>query len=276
MSRTFHVLEVHVEGARAEAWLNDLPFALRGDGEGLGRYVAGPVNHLLVDGANELSLVLEPLAPPSSATGLAGARRARRVLEEARASARLVRYQEGMVVGDARGKLLAELAWESPDDGGARSWPQAVGCSFDLGKVVGRWAWEGAPRAPLDDAAQGELEALLGELADALEHGDADAFLALVRPRTADLARAYGRSLANKEAELRRLVVDEAASPHRGVLPLEPAAWDLRPIGRGRLLDCVRKDGQAILRGPPRPPEGFSSTYEVRVARLDGAWQVVR
>lgn len=267
------MLECHAEGTRAEFRVNDLPVIVRGDGDGLGRYWAGPVNHLLVEGENDVTIVVEPGPTPSTALGRPGERRARRALPGASASCKLVRYREGMVVGDPKGVTLAAVEWEASDAGGALPYPQVASATAALKPGHGRWRWEDAPRAAPDRPA---IEALLRKVAAALEAGDADAFLALTRARTTELARAYGRTLADKEAELRRLVVDDASGPHRGVQPLAPETWDLRPIARGRVLDCVRQDGRAILLGPPRPPEGFCSTYDVRVALLDGAWQVVR
>lgn len=290
MSRPFFVLELHCEGtARTEFWLNDQPVIVRGDGPGLGRYLAAQSNHLLVDGTNELTIVVEPGPTPSLALGTPGERRRRGPIlgasDEgilgARASMKLVRYLEGMVVGDRRGAVLASLAWEAPDHGGDLSWPQAISTKVDLGPVAGGpWRWQSAPRLALDASLRAEAAALLERIGAALTKGDAAAFLALTAPRTADLARAYRRPLAEKEAELRRLVVEEAATPHGGATPLEPEAWDLRLVGDGRLLDCVRADGQAILRGPPKEtpglPGGLRSTYELQLARLDGRLQVVR
>lgn len=287
--RPFFVLELHCEGTtRAEFWVNDQPVIVRGDGPGLGRYLAAQSNHLLVDGANSLTIVVEAGPGPSLALGTPGQRRRRAPITGAadegilgaRATMRLVRYLEGMVAGDKRGAVLASLAWEAPDHGGDLSWPQVVSTKVDLGPVAGGpWRWQSAPRLSLDAPLRAELTALLERVGAALTAGDAASFLSLTAPRTADLARAYRRPLAEKEAELRRLVVDEARTAHGGVGPLEPAAWDLRLVGDGRLVDCVRKDGQAILRGPPHTlagVEGFRSTYELSVARLDGTLQVVR
>jgi len=291
--RPFFVLELHSEGTtRTEFWVNDQPVVVRGDGPGLGRYMAAQSNHLLVDGTNDLTIVVEAGPRPSLALGSERRRRApiTGAADEgilgARASMKLVRYLEGMVVGDEKGVALASLAWEAPDhaegQGGDLSWPQVVSTKVDLGPVAGGpWRWQSAPRLTLDAPLRAELTALLEQVGAALTAGDAATFLTLTAPRTADLARAYRRPLADKEAELRRLVVEEAATPHGGVQGLDPAAWDLRLVGDGRLVDCVRSDGQAILRGPPQPVAGgggvaFCSTYELRAARLDGKLQVVR
>ena len=63
--QTFYVFECLARGCVAEFYLNDIPIIRRGSGVGL--EYGGQVNQYLVDGTNELTIVVNPGPVPGEA-----------------------------------------------------------------------------------------------------------------------------------------------------------------------------------------------------------------
>lgn len=274
--KVFYFLECFAEGCDAEFLVNDIPVIRRGDGEGLGKLYHGACNDLLVDGENEITAIARPGPTPTTRLDGHALRRERLALEGVRITCKLVKYLEGMVSGGPDGQVLAAVEWESQDDGQPTWWPLSLSACADLGPMYGRWGWEDAERLTLDDTTRAEVLAVLAELRGSLHGKQLDPFVRLSRPRLDDLSKAYQLRPGEKENEVRRVAELDFGKDWWGMEPLDEAALDLRLCARGRLVDCVSRDGEPALRELPQPPADLRGAWEMKLAKLQGSWQVVR
>ncbi len=274
-TETFYVLELRAEGCVAEFFLNDVPVIRRGDGDGLGRELNGPHNHLLRPGRNELSVVIRPGPRPSEALTGPGGRRRWAPLAMASATARLAAYPFGAVVGGPSARPLIELEWHSPDDGELRPWPQVIGGAADLGPLWGPPVWAEAPQLTLDGRTRAEVHGFLSDLHQALERHDWEAFFAASRPRLAQIERAYQLPGGSKEGHARKVFQADATREGFGFVAPDSDSYDLRLCGDGRLIECVGLDWQPLLKENPLGDDGAQSQYDMFLAKLDGAWAIV-
>ena len=93
----YYVLECSARECVAEFYLNDIPVVRRGPD--LGLHFAGQSNQYLVDGRNELSVLVEPGPTPGEAISGKGGARSRREAAGAAVSAALCKYPPGATVG---------------------------------------------------------------------------------------------------------------------------------------------------------------------------------
>jgi len=276
MPSEFLVLECKAEGCVAEFYLNDVPVIRRGPE--LGKSFAGPIHQYLVDGVNELAVVIEPGETPSIAiTGGEDAGRTRRTLQGASIWAKLARYPRGSATGGPDGVELLRVEWKSDAGGDARAWafPRVVDGRVDLGPLKGRWAWQDAETLDLDEDEVGDLTFRLETLQESLENGDPEPFLALTGVRLDEFSRAYGNPPRDKIRQVRMAVQELSAEPAWGVEPVDPDRFDLRLCGRNRLVQCIAKDWDPILRAKP-DAEGGQVTWELFFSRIGGEWKVTR
>lgn len=267
----FYVAECEVKNCTAEFYLNDIAL-IRNSPEG-GYYHAQPVNHFMLDGRNELAMIIEPGPQPSTArSGPPEGRREMEVLLTDPRSAifRLCRYPYGAVVGGPERQLLQELRWPQPEHEEAHLYPLPLKVAFERVTGTGPWAWESAPELTMDAATRSQIEAFLSRLWASLAQGDPEPFLEAAAPRFDELATAFEDPPYKKRNAFRRL-----AAEIQGLQPLDPESFDLRLAAGGRLVECLQKDWQPILRGLP-DESGNEDQYDMFLARLNGEWRIVR
>lgn len=274
MIDTFYVVELSATGCDAEAWLNDVPVHRRGEGHGT--FGGGPFNELMLDGRNELTLVVGPgPTPGSSLLGEGGKRTRRPPPEGARAEAVLARYPRGASVGGPDRVVLARAAWEARDDGQPAFFPRAVGAVAVVERAFGPWAWESAPLLTAGRALDDEAEALLHELRGLLLTADWWALAERVKLRSAEVERAYALAPGEKADELTRVLDSESAKPGWALAEVERARFDLRVCADGRMVECVDREGLPLLRCAP-DAKGEYVSFPLLLARVGGALTVVR
>lgn len=144
-----------VEGCTAELYVNDVPvdrLAAGGSEGGKQRRVESTGAHqYLFDGENRLELLVEPGSTPATARTEIRERK----LVEARAAARLVRYDDGADLGPENGVVLAEVTFRSEDVVnlagqpallGPGHYPRSVFTVVDLGRRSGAGPFKTRPR----------------------------------------------------------------------------------------------------------------------------------
>ena len=189
------ILRLHVQGCAAEALLNDIPVGRVGPRGGV---LCLPVHEYLLDGSNEISLVIGPAAPglvkapklPQLAEGAVGAR------------LRLMLPRIGQVGSELTARSLAEVVWGVPD-GDVYTTPALVTRSVSLPVKFPRWRWLDAPVVDDLEAHRPLLAAFLQAILVDLLRGDVESFLTASRLRLEELALAYQQPAADLVARLR-------------------------------------------------------------------------
>ena len=261
------MLRLHVQGCSAEALINDIPVGRVGSGAG---GLSLPVHEYLLDGANEVSLVVNPApagskpvpALPRLAEGVVGAR------------LRLLLPRMGQVGSELEARTVAEVVWGVPDGDVYRT-PQTLTRSISLPIKFPRWRWLDAPVVDDVDAHKPLIASFLQAIAVDLLRGDAESFLTASRLRMEELASAYQLPVADVATKLRsRLQLLHATKALKMAIPHE-ADLLLRRCAGGRLIECMTGAGGPALATLPGA-DGTSSCWPVRVAVVTGHCHILR
>jgi hypothetical protein len=280
MASTFYVIECRANGIDAEYLINDIPVIRRGDA--IGTIHTEPVNHLLIDGNNRISMVLRPGPTPSeSLSGKGGIRDFGSL--EGKASMRLARYPRGAVAGGPDGVELMRIDWPlSPEqlkkileDKPLPLFPLNLTVFHDLGQLYGKWRWQSAAPSRLDRRDRDEILELLTKIHTSLAAGDPEPFIEASQVRFQEISRSYEKPPAMKVAQFRQLLAAESREKWWGMQPLTPDLIDLRPVAEGKVVDCVNKDWLPTLRSK-QGPDGAIDYFNMMVCKLDNRWQIVR
>ena len=261
------IMRLFVQGCSAEALINDIPVGRVGPGGG---GLSLPVHEYLLDGANEVSLVINPAcagskpvpALPRLAEGVVGAR------------LRLLLPRIGQLGSELAARTVAEVVWGVPD-GDVYSTPQTLTRSVFLPIKFPRWRWLDAPVVDDVDAQKPLIASFLQAIAVDLLRGDAESFLSASRLRMEELASAYQLPVVDVAAKLRsRLQLLHATKALKIAVPHE-ADLLLRRCAGGRLIECMSGAGGPALATLPGA-DGTSSCWPVRVAVVNGHCHILR
>jgi hypothetical protein len=270
MASDWIVVEARVSGCAAEVYVNDIPVAQVGLGQA--RSVALPVNQYVVKGENALLLVVNPGAAPASA---------REPREEplraggATAVATLSRYRKGAVSGDGSGTVLATASWAGRADNEPEPFPQEVTASAEVPLELGPWAWPTADELALDDETSGRVAGVIDVVRSGLEAGDVSSFLELGTRGLREIARAYDDSPDEGVTTLREAVQHSRGAPHWKFPPLPRETWSLRLVAGNRMVECIARDWEPIVRSETDADEN-SFSMPMLVGRLGGEWVILR
>ncbi|MEO8859740.1 MAG: hypothetical protein ABI343_22350 [Burkholderiaceae bacterium] len=260
------VMRLHVQGCAAEILVNDIPVGQVAPG------AAGlslPVHEYLLDGANEVSLVIDPVAPgarsasqPKLAEGVVGARM------------RMLLPRIGQAGSELQARTVAEVVWGVPD-GEVFMTPQSVTRSIFLPIKFPRWRWLDAP--PIDDVeAQRPLIAeFLQAIVVDLMRGEVESYLTASRLRLEELATAYQQPLADMTARLRaRLQLLHATKALKIALP-SAEEMVLRKCAGGRLIECLTGGNRPVL-ATLADANGVATSWPMRVAVVNERCHILR
>lgn len=262
----FYVLECAVEGCTAEFYINDIPVVLRG--EAFGKYYGGQCNQYLVDGENEIEIVVNPGPMPGEALAGEGGRRSRIVPDkEAKAGAILSVYPYGAVVRGPERENLMSVHWTAKEDT-AEFFPKVASSLKDLGPLFGPWDWETSKPFSLDDAEAEEIGAALETLHKSLAEGDPEPYIRMIQKGFANVEHAYSLKPGDKETHVRIGTRSDSRQHWWGLEPLDPGQYDFRLCGRNRLVQIVDRNWEPPLKEKP-DDEGGVSTYPMLMGRKD-------
>jgi len=269
------LLEAQVVECDAEIYLNGIPVALLAASPGSRLPDAGPrlalsVNQYMVDGVNELAVILQPGASPSSRV------EGQKVPRSASASflATLKRYRTGSLPSESIGKQLLELRW-SPQEGGSAA-SDRKSKSAELGSMYGPWVWQSATNITIGPEVKDEVAGVLRTVAEGFARGDAEPFIELARERFHEINRAYGRPTDYGMDQLREKIKERASQTSWAMAPIDPDQFDLRSCAAGRMIDCLTRDWKPILR-QREGPNGLSTMFwPVRLGKMGGQWKILR
>ena len=261
------LLRLQVRGCSAEVLLNDIPMgrALAPDG-----VLCLPVHEYLIEGTNEISLVIQPGHPAAAspvprvqvAEGLVGA------------SASLLLPRVGRIGSETQARTLAEVSWAAAD-GDAYDVPLVVSRSVALPIRFPRWRWLDAPAIDDVPAQRPVVSAFLHKLASEMMRGDADALVKASRLRLDELALAYQQPVTDLVSRFKsRLQLLYATKSLRLIVPTADELV-LRKCANGRLLECLAPGGSPALSTAPGK-DGVLSAWPARLTIINGQCHILR
>ncbi len=258
------MLRLRSLGCAAEARVNDIPVARTPPEGGM---LSLPVHEYVFEGANEISLVVGPVAEGGSAAprlvdGVVGA------------SLRMLLPRVGQVGSESTARTLAEIDWAAAD-GDVFAPPVEVQRSVMLPVKFPRWRFVDLPPVVDVSAAQPLIARFVQSLAISLAKGDAEPFAQAARLRFDELGLAYQQQSADLVARWRSRI--QLLHATKALKPVLPSLNDvlLRPCAGSRLIECVAPTGEGVLRTEPGP-DGASHVWPIRVAIVDGRCHIVR
>lgn len=259
-------LDVEVRGCQAVLLLNGIPVTrMGGDNGTLANGI--PVQQFVLDGANELEVVVNPGPTPSRMRQPAGLLDAK----DARISVKAMQYRRGTIAGEGGGEELARVNWGGVP---AAAFPLSLKAHFQLRRSWGPYAWESAPPLGAAGGLRAEIEPLLRRLAADFLKGEVDVYEELAATCLRETDQAYGREEGDTLSSLSKGVLVASCDDDWALVPLQQVKWDLNLCAGGRMVDCVAEDWHPILRSVEI--EGSTSYFPAKLARLNGQLRIVR
>lgn len=264
------MLRANCSGCKAEGWVNGLPVA-RVDGAGY-PLITRPVHEYLLPGDNQLLLLVEPGSDPEVplAPGpvfQAGPR--------AFATLELLQGPRGVFADDPSVRKLASIEWR-PAEGTNVQPPVQLRTSVSMSAGRPRWSWLQASPLALTDTVKHEVYRFLSGIAEGLTKGDPAAYLAAASIKFDELAQAYGVSPSEPRGNFTKQWARLSAEPGFRVHPLAEAEMALRLCGEGRVIECLDKNFEPMLRAEIRQNGTTPARYPALVARVESGWRIVR
>jgi hypothetical protein len=260
------MMRVDGRGCSAEVFLNDIPVGRMGVGDGA---LCMPVHEYLVEGSNEIRLIIDPGAPGQQAVALP------KVADEVvGVSFRLLVPRTGQVGSSLTARAVAEIDWAVPS-GELYTTPLTIERSVSLPVKFPRWRWLDVPEISDVEAQRPLIATFLQAIAVDLMRGDAESFLTASRLRIEELGLAYGQPVAELVTRFRsRLHLLHATKALKMIIPSAPE-FVFRRCASGRLIECLGSNGSPLLSTLPAP-DGTSSAWPVRVAVVSGRCHILR
>lgn len=261
-------VEVNKQNCDVELYVNGIPMRR----SSINQAVASiPAHQYLVDGVNEIELVVNPGPTPTQA------RTAQRELDATgvHAVARLVKYPVGVYPGDTSGEVLGTVQWTGQSSK-KEVFPKVVTAKIDLGSMFGRWQWQDAEQVMMDKKTLSEVTNYAANFFAAFSASNGQEMLNFAHLRLEEGSKAYpGKVLAEDNSLFLRDVEERKKNTHWKVTPLQPALFDFRVCANGRMVEMVNSDWKPPFRGTF---EGSDEEYSYRMflSKIKGQWKMVR
>jgi hypothetical protein len=261
------MLELAAGGCAVEVHLNGMPLAALGPAGGS---TSLAVHEYTLAGRNELTLVVGPAAPGSTAPS-----QPRIAIGPTWARARLVLVRQGQSPADPAARVLGVAEWATTE-GRSYDAPSAHKREVELPVNFPRWRWLDAPPVDLSVSVKRVILEFLQQLAVELGRGNPEPLIAASKLRFDEMAIAYQDDVGAAVQRFRDQVQGLYAAKALKVLP--PVADDLvlRPLVDGRLIDCLASTGGPALRTSNGAPELGEQAWPVRLAVVEGRIYVLR
>lgn len=247
-------IELESAGLLCELRLNDV--RIDRDLTAVPRMREVRVNHWIVPGENVLELWLGTPRGPADETAV---------------EVEWFRWEDGESRTAARREAGYRWARELrlPEGELRRAWDAAL----PLGNAFGRWAWQDAEPADLDEADRAAIVGALEGLRAALEAGDVPAVRSRLALQNEEMARAHGLDPAARDASQRQYLAACLGAPRRRIEPLDAGSLVFTPHAHGRLVSVTDRFGLPPVRG-----SAGSATFDLpsTFSKIGGAWTVVR
>jgi hypothetical protein len=251
---TPHFFQIkHPPGVVADVQVNDVPFYRRYSE--LHQAPAGPVNHLLLEGENTVTIRLAEAHPDP--------------MRISSFEVSFLRESDKKVLFRRRWPDFAELHPEEE-----RQLPVVHHAVFRFDEPTPRALWADAPveSFPLEGTA--ELHDALRALHDAYARADVDAFLSAMEHKTADFVKFYG-PLPELEPQVARGTYGERLRQPWELDPYDPTKIVFERRAGGRAAYATSKEGGPALFAKHKLDPAETWEASPLLARVDGRWRII-
>lgn len=166
--------------------------------------------------------------------------------------------------------VLMRAEWP---DGKAEAYPAGELRTFTIAEAPPSRLWQSAPVVELTPVVHREIRELIAGVQDALAARNVDRVTQWFDFRTIDIAEATYSSVADARRGQREAFEQLLGDAANHVEPLYLDTIELHPVASGRVIWVTRADRAPLFRFPG--PDGVQS-IQAYVARIDGAWTIVR
>lgn len=267
----FFMLDVDTNFCAAEAWINGIPVARCSAADGVQRQF--PVHEYLIAGINKFQLVVEPGPTPSRA--FEPNPKPLTVPGDFFARMRFMRMPAGTFPEDPRVQTLFDLNYRPPA-GTILPVPAVLEAESGAPPWASRPSWLDAQPVPDTPASRAFVANFLTQISQAMNGGDVEPYLAAARIRAQEVAAAYQLGAEAQMESFRAQFKRISARPGFQMAPIVPDDLDLRWCGGGRVIDCVDKKGQPVLRSAADSNGNVSYRLPAKVAFFNRELHIVR
>lgn len=274
-------VEVKALGCTAEIWLNDIPIARVGKDSPLGPFFATPAQHHMVDGINQLTVVIEPGASPLPSCfdpHVSHHQTTQRLMDDGMSVfGRLARYltpNNDARIGSAQADVPMLVQWCGTSQR-MECFPKRLDVLCDLGWQGGPWRWQrDAEILVLHADTRSSVHNVITQIRHGWASGDASKFIHMLQHRVDDCERAYPQSQDSLYG-FRAWLRDMARQPDWRVCNVEPLDYALRLCAAGKMIDCITRNWSPIIRNSAMD-DGTEMDFPMKLARIAGQWAIVR
>lgn len=262
-------VEVNKQNCEVELYVNGIPMRRSSTNQA---FSSIPAHQFLVDGTNEIELVINPGPTPSQA------RTTQRELDATgvQAVARLVKYPIGVYPGDVSGEVLGMVQWAG-QNAKKEMFPKILATKIELGPLFGRSLWEDAEKVTLDKKTLAEISAYVEKFYAAFAASRGQEMLDFAKVRLEESDRSYpGKNPAKENALFLSDVEERKQNKHWKVTPLRPALFDFRLVAQGRMVEIINSDWKSPFHGTFDDDSDEPYTYRMFLSKIKGQWVMVR
>lgn len=262
-------VDVEKQNCEVELYINGIPVDRLSPKESR---ASEPAHRYLIDGANEIELLISPGPTPSQA------RKGQRELDAkgAYAVAKLVRYPIGVYPGDASGVVLGKVQWTG-QEATKEVFPKSVSVKIELGPLFGRWQWQDAEQLTLDKKTLSEISSYVEKFYAAFSASNGQEILNFARIRIDEGNKSHpGRNPTHENNLFLRDFDELKQNPHWQVTPLHPPLFDFRLCANGRMVEIINSDWKPTIRGTFDDKSEEDYEYRMFLSKIKGEWVMVR
>ena len=262
-------VEVNKQYCEVELYVNGIPIRRSSTNQA---FASIPAHQFLVDGANEIELVINPGSTPSQA------RTTQRELDATgvQVVAKLVKYPVGVYPGDVSGEILGMVQWTG-QNAKKEMFPKILATKIELGPLFGRSLWQDAEKVTLDKKTLAEISAYVEKFYAAFAASRGQEMLDFAKIRLEESDRFYpGKNPAKENALFLNDVEERKQNKHWKVTPLRPALFDFRLVAQGRMVEIVNSDWKSPFHGTFDDDSDEPYTYRMFLSKIKGQWVMVR
>lgn len=267
----YFILDVDTNLCAAEAWINGIPVVRCSPADGV--QAQFPIHEYLIPGPNKFQLVVEPGPTPSRS--LEANPKPLVTPPKMFARMRFMRMPEGSFPEDPGVQTLFDLDYR-PSPGTVLPIPAVFNAESGAPQWAVRPTWVDAQPVPDSPSARNFVAAFLNQIVQSMNRGDIEPYLASSRMRFEEISAVYRLPVASEIQDFRAQFTRISAAPGFQMAPVVPADLDLRWCGGGRVIDCVDKAGQPVLRSTPGPNGLVAYRLPAKVAFFNRELHFVR